>query len=60
MLSIHRDTHPGDLVVCRAIGELDAFTVRQLREALAELASSHRLVIDLSGVTFVDPVTGRC
>jgi anti-sigma B factor antagonist len=54
VLSIRRETHPGDIVVCRAIGELDAFTVSQLRQALAELASSHRLVIDLSGVTFVD------
>ncbi|MCL2394762.1 MAG: STAS domain-containing protein [Acidimicrobiaceae bacterium] len=54
MLQIHQDTHPGDIVVCRAIGELDAFTVSHLREALAELAVSPRLVIDLSGVTFVD------
>lgn len=54
MLSIHRDTHLDDIVVCRAKGELDAFTVSQLRQALAELASSPRLVIDLSGVTFVD------
>lgn len=54
MLSIHRDTHPDDIVVCHAVGEVDAFTVSQLRQALAELASSPRLVIDLSGVTFVD------
>jgi anti-sigma B factor antagonist len=33
---------------------LDAFTVTQFRQALAELASSSRLVIDLGGVPFVD------
>jgi anti-sigma B factor antagonist len=40
--------------VCRPVGELDAFTVSQFRQALAELASSPRLLIDLSGVPFVD------
>ncbi|MBO0692939.1 MAG: STAS domain-containing protein [Acidimicrobiaceae bacterium] len=54
MLSIHRDTYPGDVVVCRAFGELEAFTVSRMREALAQLAASPRLIIDLSGVTFVD------
>jgi anti-sigma B factor antagonist len=54
MLRIERDTYLGGIAVCRAAGELEAFTVSQLREALAELAPSPRLVIDLSGVTFVD------
>jgi anti-sigma B factor antagonist len=40
--------------VCRRVGELDAFTVSQFRQALAELASSPRLLIDLAGVPFVD------
>lgn len=40
--------------VCRPVGELDAFTVSQFRQTLAELASSPRLLIDLSGVPFVD------
>ena len=40
--------------VCRPIGELDAFTVSQFRAALAELASHPRLLIDMSGVPFVD------
>jgi anti-sigma B factor antagonist len=53
MLTIHRETNNGT-VVSRAIGELDAYTVEQLRQALAEVAASPRLVIDLSGVTFVD------
>jgi anti-sigma B factor antagonist len=33
---------------------LDAFTVSQFRQALADLASSRRLVIDMSGIPFVD------
>ena len=43
-----------DYVVCRPKGELDAFTVSQFREVLAELASRPRLVIDLSEVPFMD------
>jgi anti-sigma B factor antagonist len=33
---------------------LTAFSVRQLRLALAELATSPKLLIDISGVLFVD------
>ena len=40
--------------ICRPIGELDAFTVSQFRQTLAELAPSPRLLIDMSGVPFVD------
>jgi anti-sigma B factor antagonist len=36
------------------VGELDAFTVSQFRQALADLATSQRLVIDMSGIPFVD------
>jgi anti-sigma B factor antagonist len=43
-----------DGVVCRPVGELDAFSVSQFRQALAETASSPNLVIDLSAVSFVD------
>src|SRR3954447_26755599 len=43
-----------DYVVCRPVGELDAYTVGQFRERLAELASSPRLLIDLSSVPFMD------
>lgn len=43
-----------ECTICRPVGELDAFTVSQFRQALAELASSSRLVIDLAGVPFVD------
>ena len=40
--------------LCRPVGELDAYTVGQFRDALAELASSPRLLIDLSAVPFMD------
>ena len=38
----------------RPKGELDAYTVAQFREALAEHASAGRLVVDLCGVPFMD------
>src|SRR4051794_41659954 len=53
MLDIQLDEAFG-LKVCRPIGELDAFTVSQFRQALAELATSPRLLIDMSAVPFVD------
>jgi len=53
MLTIHLEANCGT-VVCRPEGELDALTVSQFRQALAEVASSPYLVIDLSSVTFVD------
>jgi anti-sigma B factor antagonist len=40
--------------VCRPVGELDAYTVGQFREALGELSSRPKLLIDMSGVPFVD------
>jgi len=43
-----------DHTVCRPVGELDAYTVGQFRESLAELASAPRLLIDLSAVPFMD------
>ena len=53
VLDIQMDEVHG-LTVCRPVGELDAFTVSQFRQALAELASTPRLVIDMSAVPFVD------
>jgi anti-sigma B factor antagonist len=53
VLEIQVDLAKG-CTICRPIGELDAFTVSQFRQALAELASSPRLLIDLTGVPFVD------
>ncbi len=43
-----------EYTVCRPVGELDAYTVGQFRESLGDLASSGRLVIDLSEVPFMD------
>ena len=43
-----------DYIVCRPMGELDAYTVGQFRESLAELAGTARLLIDLSEVPFMD------
>jgi anti-sigma B factor antagonist len=53
MLTIQQQTINGE-VVCRPVGEVDSFSVSQFRQALAEMALSRKLVIDLSGVTFVD------
>lgn len=47
-------TPDGGCVVCAPAGELEAYTVPRFREALAGLTPGDRLVIDLSGVTFVD------
>jgi len=43
-----------DHTVCRPVGELDAYTVGQFRESLGDLASTGRLLIDLSEVPFMD------
>jgi len=43
-----------DYTVCRPVGELDAYTVGQFRDQLAELATASRLLIDLSSVPFMD------
>lgn len=53
MLSVHQEISAG-VVICRPAGELDAFTVSQLRETLAGLAGTPHLVLDLSNVTFID------
>ena len=44
----------GTHTLCRPVGELDAYTVGQFREALTGLATTQRLVIDLSAVPFMD------
>jgi anti-sigma B factor antagonist len=40
--------------ICRPIGELDAYTVGQFRDALSKLAHQRYLLIDLSSVPFMD------
>lgn len=53
MLRIDLDERD-DYTICRPVGELDAYTVGQFREALGELASRPKLLIDMSDVPFVD------
>src|SRR5262245_12254284 len=43
-----------EYTLCRPVGELDAYTVGQFRESLAELSAVARLLIDLSEVPFMD------
>jgi anti-sigma B factor antagonist len=54
VLTIHQEETPEGYIICRPVGELDAFTVSQFRQTLAEMASSKRLLIDMSGIPFVD------
>lgn len=54
MLNIEQEQTADGFTVSRPVGELDAFTVSQFRQALAEIASQPRLIIDMSGVPFVD------
>ena len=53
MLDIQVEDAPG-YTVCRPIGELDAYTVGQFREALGSLAQQPQVLIDLSDVPFMD------
>ncbi len=43
-----------DYTLCRPVGELDAYTVGQFREALTGLTEHARVLIDLSEVPFMD------
>ena len=53
MLDIQVD-EADSYTVCRPVGELDAYTVGQFRDALGELADKRYLLIDLSLVPFMD------
>jgi anti-sigma B factor antagonist len=53
VLRVERAVTAKGCEVCSPVGELEAFTVSAFREALAQ-QSATRLVIDLSGVNFVD------
>jgi anti-sigma B factor antagonist len=54
VLTIQQEQTPEGYTICRPVGELDAFTVSQFRQSLAEMASASRLLIDMSAVPFVD------
>ena len=53
MLEIHVEDK-GEYTLCRPVGELDAYTVGQFREALGDVSANPRLLIDLSEVPFMD------
>jgi anti-sigma B factor antagonist len=53
VLEINVEHHDG-YVSCRPVGELDAYTVAQFREALTELAEYRFILIELSDVPFMD------
>lgn len=44
----------GACTICRPVGDLDAFSVTQFRQALVALASAPQLIIDLADVPFID------
>ena len=52
-MGIHLSTEGGSTVLA-VDGEVDAATVDQFRQALLEAQHSRRVVVDLSGVTFMD------
>jgi anti-sigma B factor antagonist len=54
MLTIHQQQTPDDQTIIRPVGELDAFSVTQFRQILADLDGSGSVVIDLSRVAFID------
>jgi len=54
VLRVYQERTPEGDAVCRPVGELESYTVSQFRQALSELASPGLLVIDLSGVAFID------
>jgi anti-sigma B factor antagonist len=41
-------------LICRPVGDLDALTVRGLRQVLADAVTASRLIIDMSAVNFID------
>ena len=54
MLSVRVDGNTLGQVMCRLAGELDLYSVPRFRQALADLPSGVRVLIDLSDVSFVD------
>lgn len=46
--------HADGVTVCQPVGDLDAYTVPAFRERLTEAATKGNVIIDLSGVPFMD------
>ncbi len=54
VLTIEREVSEEGYVICRPVGDLESFTVSTFRQALAETSDGACVIIDLSGVPFVD------
>jgi len=56
LFSVSSERQDDDLGVISLSGEVDIFTAPQFKESLVELLDSgvRRLLVDLSGVTFID------
>ena len=54
MLEIEVVEEAAGHTLCRPVGELDAYTVGQFREALSSVSTAPRLLIDPSEVPFMD------
>jgi anti-sigma B factor antagonist len=54
VLTVEISDNSKGLILCRLVGELDLSTICQFREALAGIAPGSRLLIDMSGVSFLD------
>ena len=53
-INVEHNDEGDDYHLCRLSGEVDAYTVGQFRETLAEIESVHWLIIELSEVPFMD------
>lgn len=53
-LQVHREDSPSGPAVITATGELDVYTAPRLREALDAEPAEAGLVVDLSGLDFID------
>ena len=56
MLYVQQQLTPGGYVTVRPQGQLDALSVAVFRCVLADIATPEALVIDLSGLVFIDSV----
>lgn len=54
MFIINIDSDATGRVIFQPAGELDLYTVPRFRQGLAEVASGAQVVIDMSGVSFID------
>ena len=53
-INVEANTEDGNYHVLRLVGEVDAYTVGEFRDALAGIEDVHWLIVDLSEVPFMD------